>query len=211
VYDVLPGTAPLLEASDMAATMVAAVSAYLDRALEEADRQAAAGSARPRGDRNADLAARRERLARALGVVDARLPVEALEIVSSTAAPFTVAVAGTYDVHAVRWPVLEGVEGEGLWLDPRSLPAARVIALPDADWSPEQRAGLAPGMAPEAQFARRLAELGCDVVVPTLIDRDSAWSGQPDVRESFAFLDRNLRWSPGGAAVGCPVVSRAGA
>ena len=39
--------------------------------------------------------------------------------------------------------------------------------------------GLAPGMATESQFARRLAEDGCQVIVPVLIDRDDAWSGNP--------------------------------
>jgi len=36
---------------------------------------------------------------------------------------------------------------------------------------------LSPGLAPEAQFARRLAENGCLVLVPTLINREDTWSG----------------------------------
>ena len=48
---------------------------------------------------------------------------------------------------------------------------ASVIALPDADQTPEQVAGLAPGVAPGSQFARRLAANGFRVVVPTLISR----------------------------------------
>ena len=38
-------------------------------------------------------------------------------------------------------------------------------------------AGLAPGVEPAAQFARRLAENGCQVLVPVLIDRADTWSG----------------------------------
>jgi dienelactone hydrolase len=38
-------------------------------------------------------------------------------------------------------------------------------------------AGLASGLAPERQFARRLAENGCEVLVPVLIDRQDTWSG----------------------------------
>jgi dienelactone hydrolase len=43
-------------------------------------------------------------------------------------------------------------------------------------------AGLAPGLEPFAQFARRLAENGCQVLVPVLIDRADTWSGIPGIR-----------------------------
>ncbi len=56
------------------------------------------------------------------------------------------------------------------------------MAIPDADWSPEMLAGLEPGVPPAAQFARKLAEVGCQVVIPTLIDRNDTWSGIPGVR-----------------------------
>ncbi len=48
---------------------------------------------------------------------------------------------------------------------------ADVIAIPDADQTPEQIVGLAEGVARESQFARRLAESGCRVLVPMLINR----------------------------------------
>ena len=50
------------------------------------------------------------------------------------------------------------------------------MAIPDADQTPEQIAGLAPGVAPESQFARRLAESGCRVLVPALVDRGDTLS-----------------------------------
>jgi len=56
----------------------------------------------------------------------------------------------------------------------RRLPAvqkADVVLLPDADQTPEMLAGLAPGLPPESQLARRLAEVGCRVLVPALISR----------------------------------------
>jgi dienelactone hydrolase len=77
--------------------------------------------------------------------------------------------------------VLDGVDADGLLLEPTGAPAARVVALPDADWSPEMVAGLAPGVPANAQYARRLAENGCLVLVPTLIDRKDTWSGNPEV------------------------------
>src|SRR5207302_1436381 len=54
-------------------------------------------------------------------------------------------------------------------------------ALPDADWTPEMLAGLTKGVDPAAQFARRLVENHCQVLVPTLIDRRDTWSGNPRV------------------------------
>ena len=39
-----------------------------------------------------------------------------------------------------------------------------------------------PALPPEQQFARRLVELGCQVVVPVLIDREHTWSGNPAIR-----------------------------
>src|SRR5205085_12621482 len=48
---------------------------------------------------------------------------------------------------------------------------ADLVAIPDAGVTPEQFTGLMPGLVAEAQYARRLAESGCRVLVPTLIDR----------------------------------------
>jgi len=76
------------------------------------------------------------------------------------------------------------VDAEGLLLEPTREAVARVVALPDADWSPEMLVGLTPGVPPEAQFARRLAENGCRVLVPVLIDRATTWSGNPRIGRS---------------------------
>jgi dienelactone hydrolase len=74
-------------------------------------------------------------------------------------------------VYQVRWPVLNRVYAEGLLFQPKAKPTANIIALPDADHTPEQLAGLQPAIAEESQFARRLAENGYQVLVPVLIDR----------------------------------------
>ena len=84
-------------------------------------------------------------------------------------------------IFQVRWPVLEGVHGEGLLLEPRAPVRGHVIALPDADQTPEQVVGLSPGVAAASQFARRLAAHGFRVVVPTLISRGIAFSGNPHI------------------------------
>jgi len=56
----------------------------------------------------------------------------------------------------------------------KSPPRANIIAVPAAGQTPEQIVGLEPGIAPESQFARRLAENGCRVLVPALINREVA-------------------------------------
>lgn len=76
-----------------------------------------------------------------------------------------------YSVHAVSWRAFDDVTAEGLLLLPDGPAIADIVAIPDADQTPEQILGLAPGVAEESQFARKLAERGCRVIVPTLIDR----------------------------------------
>ncbi len=51
---------------------------------------------------------------------------------------------------------------------------AAVIVVPDADQTPEQVAGLVPGLPSASQVGRRLAESHCRVFIPTLIDRTMA-------------------------------------
>ena len=181
----LPDSAPLTLEGDVAAMMIAGIHRYLDRELDAADEAAetALQSLPAAGDSaEATVPAKRREFARIIGAIDERRPVSALEFVSSTRDPFRVAAMPSYDVQAIRWPVLDGVVGEGLLLRPKQTPSAHVIALPDADWSPEMLAGIAPGLKPEQQFARRLVELGCQVVVPVLIDREHTWSGNPAIR-----------------------------
>src|SRR5262249_32803495 len=95
--------------------------------------------------------------------------------------PALVAQTAIFRVYQVRWPVLDGVSGEGLLLEPDAPVAAALVALPDADQTPAQIVGLAPGVPPEAPVARRRAENGYRVVVPTLIDRTDRWSGNAAV------------------------------
>ena len=59
------------------------------------------------------------------------------------------------------------VTGEGLLLVPTNgKPVANIVAIPDCNQTPEQLVGLAPGVPSESQYARRLAESGCRVMVP---------------------------------------------
>jgi len=178
--DPLPGTKPLTAEGDLAAQMVTGIDKYLMLELEASVKKRQEYWKPDYSSQEAytkSVEPNRERLRKILGVVDKRLPVTELEYVSTTTQPALVAETDSYKVFAVRWPVFEGVDGEGLLLEPKEKPIANVIAIPDADWTPEMLVGLAPGVPKESQYARRLAENGCRVIVPVLIDRKDTWSG----------------------------------
>ena len=181
----LPGTKPLTLQGDLSAQMVAGVDRFLKREIERAIVERQKSWQRDFSSREAyekSVEPNRQRLRRIIGAVDPRLPVTALEWVGGTTQPALVAETELYSVHAVRWPVFAGVCGEGLWLKPKREPVARVVALPDADQTPEMLVGLSPGLPPERQFARRLAEHGCELLVPVLINRDDTWSGNAQIK-----------------------------
>lgn len=200
----LTGTQPLTASGDLAAKMVGGIDRYLDRELAALPGKRAAawqrtvevlksrfeGKAGNSGDALMDwlLASaetNRARLREILGVVDARPPVQMRFVASVTSLtnlsvnPAEVGRGPGYHIYAVAWNVFRGVEGEGLLLVPDGQPKADVIALPDCDWTPEQLAGLQPGLPENWQFARRLAGYGCRVIVPALVGRAGGSAGSP--------------------------------
>jgi dienelactone hydrolase len=183
----LAGTKPLEMKGDLARQMLDGIDRYLTR-------ETAAAVDRRKDYWKPDYSSpeayvksvspNRERLRKIIGAVDPRLPVKELEFASSTGHGPKVAEFASYTVYAVRWPVLPGVFGEGLLLEPKGKPKARVVAVPDAEQTPEMLVGLVPGLPAEGQFARHLAEQGCRVVVPTLINRQDTWSGSETLKRS---------------------------
>ena len=181
----LPGTAPLTWTDDLSVRMMDGAHRFAERKIAES---AVARQRHWRRDfasrerYEESVAANRRRFREKTGVVDSRVPA-AMERFGGDDTP-TAAAAETsaWRTSRVRWPVLEGVHGEGLLLEPRRPPAACAVVLPDAGQSPEQAAGLAPGLPPWSQTARLLAEAGFLVVVPVLIDRESRWSGREDIQ-----------------------------
>src|SRR5216110_2470052 len=112
--ETLPGTQPLTATGDLSAQMVAGIDRFLMRETKE--------SIAKRGKPD------RERFRKIIGAIDTRQRVEALEFISTTAQPAKLAETKTFEVLAVRWPVFEGVHGEGLLLRPKRLPLAGVVA-----------------------------------------------------------------------------------
>lgn len=182
--DILSGTDRLVMQSDLAEQMVEGIDKFLMRELANSiesreklwDRDYSSPEAYARS-----VSVNREHFAKIIGVIDKREPIKALEYVSTTDTPALIAHGKGYSIYSVRWQVFKNVYGEGLLLEPNNKPIAQIIAISDADQSPEMLVGLTEGIEPEAQFARKLAENGCRVIVPILIDRSDTWSGNPRI------------------------------
>jgi dienelactone hydrolase len=171
----LPGTQPLTWTGDIASRMVDGVDRFLLAETEESIQRRAAFWHRDKSSAeayDASIEPNRKRLEHILGVRDARVAFDSPDVISKVAAGLIIGRGDGYRIVAVRWPVIGDMHGEGLLLIPEAAPRAAVIAIPDADQLPEMLVGIAPGIAPESQFARRLAENGCIVLVPTLISRN---------------------------------------
>ena len=151
--DELPGTKPLTLEGPIWEHMVDGVDQFL---LDQIDQSISQRSRFWKRDSTSDakyeasIQPNRERLKKILGVVDARTKFDDLELVATVSRPARIATNGHIDVYTVRWPVFRNVYGEGLLLTPRGdwNPVANVIAIPDADQSPESFCALVKGVHP---------------------------------------------------------------
>jgi len=176
----LTNTRPLEMSGDLSAPMLTGINRFLQRELAHSVSRRAEHWQRNRATAEAyqqSVYSNRERFRTLIGAVDERPTRTELEYVATTTAPALIAETATYRVLAVRWRAFGHVHGEGLLLQPKGPPRARLVALPDADQTPEMLAGLTLGIAPDSQVARRLAESGAQVIIPTLVDRRDEWSG----------------------------------
>src|SRR6267142_4287080 len=117
----LAGTQPLTQEGDLAAQMVEGIRQFLVK-------ETAASVGRREGLWHRDFSSRqtyetsvsrnRERFRRVIGLMDNRVPCDAPELVAVWGDADVVATGTAYRVYAVRWPVLPGVDAEGLLLDP---------------------------------------------------------------------------------------------
>lgn len=171
----LPGTEALDWNDDIASRMIDGIDRFL--------LMQTAATAQRRGETwkadlsspekyNAWLEPKRQRLAHILGVRDPRVPAAAPQVVGTLDEPALLSKGPRFSVYAVRWGAFRDVEGEGLLLVPEGKVAAKVVAIPDAAQTPEMLVGLQEGLPPDSQFARRLAENGCLVLVPVVINRE---------------------------------------
>ena len=182
----LQGTTPLTYEGDLAAQMVEDLDNYVTRAIESAAEKRETLWHQDYSSSTAyteSVEPNRQRFRKQIGCYDERLPINSLSHVGTTNAAAHIAEGENFTVSRVRWQVFDEIEGEGLLLAPndRTSVIAQVIALPDADWTPEMIAGVTDELSLDAQFARHLASAGCRVVVPLLINREDTYSGNPKI------------------------------
>ena len=170
----LDGTQPFTQRGDISAQMVEGIDRWLDRATAQTadDRNGAWRRAATGKEWESFVEAHREKLRQILGAKDARTP-GTLEEIGESGDGLPDVTGNGFTVRRVRWPIFEGVNGEGLLFRPAAPPRATIIVVPDADETPEQCA-----------MAQRLALQGCLVLVPVLVDRSDKWSGNDAVQRS---------------------------
>jgi dienelactone hydrolase len=170
----MPGTSALeWTEEDLSGRLMDGAHRFVERQIEEMQARA------PRFWRydstspaawTAALDENRQRLREIIGAVDARESAS-LERFGDEENPALVAETDRYRVYQVRWTVLDGVSAEGLLVQPSSPTSAHLVVLPDGTQTPEQVLGLAAGLDPQKQFARILANSGCELLIPVLVQR----------------------------------------
>jgi dienelactone hydrolase len=188
---VLAGTAELSESGDFALRMVDSIHKYLmDETATLLEKRARLWtrdySSRERYEQSVEP--NRQRLCKIIGAVDTRGPIAEGWIEEYSDTSHGIAQGKGYSIYEVGWPVFpsvtadsNGMTAAGLLLQPHEPPIARVVAIPDADWTPEAIAGITNEVPAEAQFGRRLAEHGVQVLIPQIINRQDQYSGIPGV------------------------------
>ncbi|MEM7697133.1 MAG: hypothetical protein AAF236_01870, partial [Verrucomicrobiota bacterium] len=159
---------------------------FVEREIEEARRNP------PLFNRD-DIKGQRELLRERLGVVDTRLTPR-LEFVTDAAPDLDgevptslVAESDQFEVHQVRWDVLDGFTAEGLYVMPVSkgpdlVAPPGVVIMPDSDHSPEDLLGLTSALPSKQRIGARFAEAGFHVLIATPISRGIYSGENQDVR-----------------------------
>jgi cephalosporin-C deacetylase-like acetyl esterase len=113
----------------------------------------------------------RERLRFITGVRDERIPFEAPELCATLKVNALFAETETHTVSAIRWPVFEGLNGEGLLLEPKrgGTPKKTVIYVPHAGVTPEQVIGIE---APSIDIYFTWPGQEERMIIPAVIDRN---------------------------------------
>lgn len=203
----LPGTSPLtweLSPEEMSRKMLEGAHRFVEKKIEAARDTRNRAWHRDFSSRSAyehSVGENRKRFMDIIGVSDkSSVPTDAdgtgdrppvsMQKISLAGDPQVIAETAEYKIYQVRWPVNEGIYGEGLLVSPTKNAVACVISLPDADQTPEQLVGLSPGVAAESQFARRLAENGYQVLIPVLISRAPVFPGEQKEQTNREWLYR---------------------
>jgi len=176
----LRGSTLLIEKGDLSTMMIQGIDRFLERELEASTKgrsEFRKVNFSSKEAYNRSILPNRKRFAEIIGIADSLDADVKMEYISSLSSPAKITENEFFMAYSVRWHVFGNIYGEGILLQPKQKVKARVMAIPDADQSPEMLAGIMPGLPTELQYARRLAENGCQVIIPALINRSATASG----------------------------------
>ncbi len=177
----IPNTS-LLEKGDLGTKMVSDIGVWLDIKTKEnhtlRNEQFLVNASKIAQDPKA-LEKKKQTLKSILGIIDSTNKTEDLELLETLNKPAQIYENKQYKIFKIRWNVVEGLHGEGLLVEPKGKPTAQIIAIPPPDISPESFCGLTNDKT--ASMGKILADLGCRVIVPTIIDRKQGFSNNLDI------------------------------
>ena len=186
---------PLTEKVDLSAKMVEGVGKFLLRETErQKEHRAEAWQFDFSSEKGFDqsISAQRHLLSKRLGVVEERVQSHIEILTNSKAAglkAFKIELPKC-TISAIHWQVLDGLSAEGILVQPKGKVTARVVMIPDADVTPEVLAGMQLSGHVGFAAAQQLANNGIEVIIPTLISRDSKYSGNKSLDMSTTLPHR---------------------
>ena len=177
----LPNTSDL-DAGDLGTKMVSGIGAWLDaKTLENQilrNEKFLSTAMKDSLDPKV-LEQKKQTLKRILGIIDSPKITEDLDLLETFNKPALIYENKQYKIVKIRWQVVEGLHGEGLLIEPKAKPIAQIVAIPPPDITPESFCGLTNDKL--IPMGKMLADLGCRVIVPTLIDRKQGFSNNLDI------------------------------
>lgn len=178
---ILPNTI-LLDAGDLGAKMVSGIGTWLDIKTIEiqslrnqnflADANKIAVDAK-------SFEQKKQTLKKILGIVSYPKVKNDFELLETLTKPALIYENQQYKILKIRWQVVEGLHGEGLLIEPKGKPLAQIVAIPTPDVTPEGFCGLTKDKS--VSMGKILADLGCRVIVPTIIDRKQGFSNNEEI------------------------------
>ena len=177
----LPNTT-LLDAGDLGTKMVSGIGTWLDAktlANQTLRNEKFLSNAKKDLLDPKVLEQKKITLKKILGIIDSPQITQDLELLQTLNKPALIFENKHYKILKIRWQVVEGLQGEGLLIEPIGKPTAQIIAIPPPDITPESFCGLTNDKS--IPMAKMLADFGCRVIVPTLIDRKQGYSNNLDI------------------------------
>ena len=182
----LSGTEPLTMEGDIASELVAGVDRFL---LREIDKSVVRRERYWKRDLssheayNKSIEPNRKRLAHMLGIRGELVPFKSPKLIATVDEINTLTSDGDELVVAhVRWPVVDGLMGEGILLSPTDDIRADAVLIPDADQTPEQFM---------EDVGAKLAAGGCRVLILRTVSRERAKRNGRAILTNREFLHRS--------------------